>query len=36
VPGDVKQRIQEANQEFLGRVVAGDPVLVDVVPASDV
>lgn len=33
---DVKLRIEEANEEFLRRMTSGDPVLVDVAPASDV
>jgi len=33
---DVKQRIEEANEEFLERVTSADPVLVDVAPAGDV
>jgi len=32
---DVKQKIEEANAEFLKRVTSGDPVLVDVVPAGE-
>jgi len=33
---DLKQRIEDANAEFLRRMAAGDPVLVDVAPAGDV
>ena len=33
---DVKQKIEEANEEFLRRMTSGDPVLVDVAPAGDV
>jgi hypothetical protein len=33
---DIKQRIEVANAEFLRRMTAGDPVLVDVAPAGDV
>lgn len=33
---DIKRKIKEANEEFLRRVVSGDPVLVDVAPAGDV
>jgi hypothetical protein len=36
VSGDIKTRIEEANKEFLRRMIAGDPVLVDVAPAGDV
>lgn len=32
---DIKKKIEEANAEFLNRVTSGDPVLVDVVPASE-
>ena len=32
---DVKQKIEEGNAEFLKRVTSGDPVLVDVAPASE-
>ena len=32
---DVKQKIEEANAEFLKRVTSGDPILVDVVPAGE-
>ena len=28
------QRIEEANQKAIDRMVAGDPVLVDVIPAA--
>ena len=34
--GDIKRRIEDANKEFLRRMTAGDPVLVDVAPAGDV
>jgi len=33
---DIKQRIEEANEEAVRRLVAGDPVLVDVAPAGEV
>ena len=33
---DVKRKVEEANEEFLRRMTSGDPVLVDVAPASDV
>lgn len=29
---DVKQKIEEANEEFLHRMTSGNPVLVDVAP----
>ncbi|MFC2078748.1 DUF1116 domain-containing protein [Candidatus Bipolaricaulota bacterium] len=34
--GDIKKKIEEANEEFLRRLTAGDPILVDVAPAGDV
>lgn len=33
---DIKARIEEANREAVRRMVAGDPVLVDVAPAREV
>ncbi|MCR4391857.1 MAG: DUF1116 domain-containing protein [Candidatus Acetothermia bacterium] len=33
---DIKGRIEEANQQAVRRMVAGDPVLVDVAPAGEV
>jgi hypothetical protein len=36
VSADVKQKIEEANEEFLRRMTSGNPVLVDVAPAGDV
>lgn len=33
---DIKRKIEHANDEFLRRMVSGDPVLVDVAPAADV
>jgi hypothetical protein len=33
---DIKERIQSANQEAFRRIVAADPVLVDVAPAKEV
>lgn len=36
MPFDIKQRIEEANAEFLRRLTCGDPVLIDVAPAGEV
>ena len=33
---DIKQKIQEANQEAFNRIVAADPVLIDVAPAHEI
>ena len=33
---DIKERIEEANAEAFERIVAADPVLVDIVPAGEV
>jgi hypothetical protein len=33
---DIKQRIEAANQEAVGRMIAADPVLVDIAPAGQV
>lgn len=33
---DIKQRIEKANEEVAGRLTAGQPVLVDIAPASEV
>ena len=33
---EFKRKIEKANEEFLRRMTSGDPVLVDVAPASDV
>ncbi len=33
---DIKQRIEEANEEAVRRLVAGDPVLFDIAPAGEV
>jgi len=33
---DIKQKIQKANEEATGRMIAGEPVLVDVAPAREV
>src|SRR3990170_3699388 len=33
---DIKARIDKANEEALGRMIAGDPVLVDIAPAGEV
>lgn len=33
---ELKKKIEDANNEFLSRLIAGDPVLVDVAPAGDV
>ena len=33
---DIKQRIEKANEEAAQRLIAGEPVLVDIVPAGDV
>lgn len=33
---DIKQKIENANQEAVQRMIAGDPVLVDIAPAGEV
>ncbi len=33
---DIKQKIEKANEEAVGRLTSGDPVLVDVAPAGEV
>jgi hypothetical protein len=33
---DIKQKIENANEEAVGRLTSGDPVLVDVAPAGEV
>jgi len=33
---DIKQKIEQANSEAVKRMIAGDPVLVDIAPASEV
>jgi hypothetical protein len=33
---DIKQKIEKANEEAAQRLIAGDPVLVDIVPAGEV
>ncbi len=33
---DIKQKIDQANEEAVKRLIAGDPVLVDIAPAGDV
>ena len=33
---DIKQKIKEANSEALDRMIAGNPVLVDIAPAGEV
>ena len=33
---DIKQRIEDANNEAISRIIAGDPVLVDFAPAGEV
>ncbi len=33
---DIKQKIDQANAEALERLIAGDPVLVDIATAGDV
>jgi hypothetical protein len=36
LPTDLRQRIEDANREAVNRVLAADPVLVDIAPAGDV
>ncbi|MCK5645464.1 MAG: DUF1116 domain-containing protein [Anaerolineales bacterium] len=33
---DIKQKIEKANKETVGRLTSGDPVLVDIAPAGEV
>jgi len=33
---DIKQKIEKANEEAVGRLTSGDPILVDVAPAGEV
>ena len=33
---DIKQKIEQANEEAANRIIAGDPVLVDIAPAGEV
>jgi hypothetical protein len=33
---DIKQKIDQANKEAVSRIIAGDPVLVDIAPAGEV
>ena len=33
---DIKKKIQEANLEAFNRIVAADPVLIDVAPANEI
>jgi hypothetical protein len=33
---DIKERIEKANEEAVGRITSGEPVLVDIAPARDV
>lgn len=33
---DIKQKIEKANEEAVGRLTSGDPILVDVAPAREV
>ena len=33
---DIKSRIEAANSEAVGRIMAGEPVLIDIAPAGNV
>ena len=33
---DIKKAIEDANEEAVGRMIAAEPVLIDIAPASEV